>query len=187
MCLDNIATIQKRHLAVGLDPHLVPCVRRNDIQRRDVQPELARLCEFAQASAQREQRVARNGSGEVGQRGPHVVDARVLDAEDVWVLRVIDEVLKGLAGVIGELFEESFCLGFGEWAHLDCRVHSGIAEDLLLVTLIDCRQFLCGVFGSKFFEIGKLRLPSPQLHDFRLSRSTNSSSGFSSLILYRMI
>ena len=59
--LDNIASVQERHLTVCLDPHLVSRVRRNNIQRCDVQPELASLCELAKAGAQREKCVARDG------------------------------------------------------------------------------------------------------------------------------
>lgn len=45
--LDDVAAVQEGHLAVGLDPDLVPRVLGQDGQRRDVQPELARLGELA--------------------------------------------------------------------------------------------------------------------------------------------
>lgn len=76
-----------------------------------MQPELARLSELADAGAEGEERVARDGGCEIGERAAHVVDARILDAEDVWIVRVGDEMLEGLARVVGELFEEGFCFG----------------------------------------------------------------------------
>jgi hypothetical protein len=65
--LEHVSAVQERHLTILLDPHLVPCVRRYYAQRRDVQAELARLGELSQADAQREQVVARNGCGEIGE------------------------------------------------------------------------------------------------------------------------
>lgn len=51
--LDDIAAVQKRHLAVGLDPDLVARVLGEDGQRGNVQAELARLGELAEANAER--------------------------------------------------------------------------------------------------------------------------------------
>lgn len=51
--LDDVAAVQEGHLAVGLDPDLVPGVFGQDGQRGDVQPELARLCKLAEADAER--------------------------------------------------------------------------------------------------------------------------------------
>lgn len=83
MRLDHIPPIQERHLAIGLDPHLVPRVGGNHVQGRDVQPELARLGELAQAGAEGEEVGPRHGGGKVGERERHVVDARGVQAEDV--------------------------------------------------------------------------------------------------------
>ena len=47
MRLDDVAAVQEGHLAVRLDPHLVARVLRQDRERRDVQPELEGLGEFA--------------------------------------------------------------------------------------------------------------------------------------------
>lgn len=85
MRLHHISPVQKRHLPVRLHPHLVARVRRNDVQRRDVQAELARLRELAQAGAEREEVRARDAGGEVGEREPDVVDAGGVEAEDVSV------------------------------------------------------------------------------------------------------
>jgi len=49
MRLDNIASVEKRHLSIRLDPDLVSCMRRNDIESSDVDSELARLRELADA------------------------------------------------------------------------------------------------------------------------------------------
>lgn len=73
--LEHVAAVQKRHLAVLLHPHLVASVRRDDAQRRNVQPELARLCEFSKTDAEREQVVARDARGEIGYGFAHVVDS----------------------------------------------------------------------------------------------------------------
>ena len=45
MGFDNVATIEERHLPIGLHPHLVPSMRSYDIQCRNVQSEFAGLCE----------------------------------------------------------------------------------------------------------------------------------------------
>jgi hypothetical protein len=76
--LEDVSSVQKGHLAVGLDPDLVAGVGGNDGQGRDVQAELARLGELAQTDAQREQVVAGYRGGEVGEGFAHVVDAGAL-------------------------------------------------------------------------------------------------------------
>ena len=83
MRLEHIAAVEKRHLAILLDPHLVPRVRRNDAQRCDVEAELAGFCEFSEADAQGEQVVARDARGEVGEGFADVVDTGAL--LDGWV------------------------------------------------------------------------------------------------------
>lgn len=47
MRFHHIAPVQIRHLSIRFDPHLVPRMRRNDIQRRDVQSKFPRLGEFS--------------------------------------------------------------------------------------------------------------------------------------------
>lgn len=140
--LDHVTPVQERHLAVGLDPHLVARVRGNHIQRRHVQPEFARLGELAQAGAEREEIGSRDRGCEVGERERHVVDARSVQAEDVsgGRRRVVaaaagaagmggggrsDEVGEGAAGVIGEFGEEGFRLGFGERSHFEVAQKGG--------------------------------------------------------------
>jgi hypothetical protein len=49
--LDDVGPVQERLLAVGLDPDLVARVLGQHRERRDGQPELARLGELAQAGA----------------------------------------------------------------------------------------------------------------------------------------
>lgn len=78
MRLEHISAVQERHLAVRLDPHLVPCVRRNDAQRGDVEAEFSGLGELSEADAEGEEVVARNGGREVGEGFADVVDARAL-------------------------------------------------------------------------------------------------------------
>lgn len=128
--LDHIAPVEKRHLAVGLDPYLVARVRRDYVQRRHVQPELARLGELAQAGPKREQIRPRDRRGQVGERQRHIVDARRVQPEDVSTGRgrvvVIagggrgsDEVREGAASVIGEFREEGLRLRLSEWSHFE--------------------------------------------------------------------
>lgn len=50
--LEHIASIQERHLAVRLDPHLVPCMRRDHCQGGDVQAELSGFGELPKAGAE---------------------------------------------------------------------------------------------------------------------------------------
>lgn len=45
--LDDVATIQERHFAVGFDPDLVAGMLREDGERGDVEAEFTRLSEFA--------------------------------------------------------------------------------------------------------------------------------------------
>lgn len=56
--LDDVAAVQEGHLAVGLDPDLVARVLGQDRQRGDVQPELARLGELAEADAEGDELLA---------------------------------------------------------------------------------------------------------------------------------
>lgn len=131
--LDKVPAVQERHLAVLLDPHLVPRVRRNHLQRRDVQPELARLGELAHARPQREQVVPRDRRREIGQGELYVVHARAVQTENVAVilalllllagvaaavlLRRHDDVIQRPAGVIGELGEKRVRFLVRESAH----------------------------------------------------------------------
>jgi hypothetical protein len=101
-----------------LDPDLVPGVLGEDGQRRDVQPELARLAELAEAGAEGQEVVARDVAGEVGDREAHVVDAVAHEAEDVAVgvgavVKRGDEVLERGARVVGQLGEERLRLLLG--------------------------------------------------------------------------
>ena len=66
MGLNNVTTVQEGHLAVGLDPDLVPSVRRNHVQRGDVHPELSSLCELSEARSEREEALTSDRSGQVG-------------------------------------------------------------------------------------------------------------------------
>ena len=138
MRLDHIAPVQKRHLPVRLHPDLVARVRRDDVQRRDVQAEFARLGEFAEAGAEGEEIGARDAGREVGEGKAHVVDARGVEAEDVSVVgggggRGVgaggggwcDEVGERAAGVVGEFGEEGLRLGFGEGTHDGGRFVTG--------------------------------------------------------------
>lgn len=146
MRLDHIATVQERHLAIRLDPHLIPGVLRQDGQRGDVQAELERLGELAKTGAEREQLVARDACREVGDGEEDVVAAGVVQAEDVAVGggRVVercDEVLERGAGVVCELGEEDLRFFFGEGSHFG-RGGEGVGE----LRLWNLRLFWCGVF-----------------------------------------
>lgn len=73
--LEHVAAVEVRHLAVGLDPHLVAGVRRDDAQRGDVKTEFPCLGELAQADSEGKQVVACDGGGEVGEGFADVVAA----------------------------------------------------------------------------------------------------------------
>lgn len=75
MRLEHISAVQERHLAILLDPDLVPGVRGDYGQGGDVKSEFARLGELSEADAEREEVVARNRRGEVGKRFADVVDS----------------------------------------------------------------------------------------------------------------
>ena len=124
MRLDYIPPIQKWHLPVRLHPHLVSCVRRNHIQRRNIQSEFPRFRKLAQTGAEGEEVWASDAGGEVGEGEPEVVDAGGVEAEDVAVVLDggiggggRDEVGEGAAGVVCEFGEEGLGFGFGEGAH----------------------------------------------------------------------
>ena len=76
--LEHVAAVEVRHLAVGLDPHLVAGVRRDDAQRGDVETEFPSLGELAQADSEGKQVVACDGGGEVGEGFADIVAARAL-------------------------------------------------------------------------------------------------------------
>lgn len=75
MCLQHVATVQKRHLAIGFNPDLIARMWRNDGQGGYVESEFARLCEFSEAETEGEEIVARNGSGEVGKGFANIIDS----------------------------------------------------------------------------------------------------------------
>jgi hypothetical protein len=75
VCLQYISSIQKRHLAVGLDPDLVTCVRRDDAKSGDVQAKLSGLGEFSETEAQGEKLFARDRGGEVGEGFADIVNS----------------------------------------------------------------------------------------------------------------
>jgi hypothetical protein len=76
--LEHVAAVQERHLAVGLDPHLVARVRRDDGQRGYVEAEFPCLGEFSEAQAEGEQVVARDRGREVGEGFAHIVHTGAL-------------------------------------------------------------------------------------------------------------
>ena len=89
-----------------------------------MQPELARLGEFAQACSQGEEVRARDCGGKIGKRERHIVDARGVQAEDIaggggrgGVGGGSDKVSQGAAGVVGEFCKEGLGFGFGERTH----------------------------------------------------------------------
>src|SRR5690606_4568919 len=83
-------------------------VWRQVVQRRNVQLEFARLCEFSQASSHTAQIVPGDAGGQFGKRLSEVVDAVFLHAEDVRVGGAVDKVVDVAANVVGELFKETF-------------------------------------------------------------------------------
>lgn len=84
-----MTTIQERHLAILLDPQLISSMRRNDIQRSDVQPELAGLRELADTSTEREELMARYRCSVVGYGFTDVVDSRLMETEDMSIVCVL--------------------------------------------------------------------------------------------------
>ena len=60
-------------------------MRRDYVERGDVQTEFSCLGELANAGAEREEVFACDGGGEVGEREGNVVDTRFVKAEDVAV------------------------------------------------------------------------------------------------------
>lgn len=68
-----------------LDPDLVPAVLGEDGERRDVQLDLPRLGDLAQAGAHGQQLVARDRGGQVRYGEEDVVDAVLLDTKDVLI------------------------------------------------------------------------------------------------------
>ena len=123
MRLDHVPAIQKRHLTILLHPDFIPRVRRNDIECGDMQSKLACLCELSKTCSEGEEIVPRDRGGEVGEGFTDVVDAGMLDAEDVAVGSFVgggggrggvsEEGCEGAARVGGEFFEEGFGLGVG--------------------------------------------------------------------------
>lgn len=70
---------------VLLDPDLVTGALGKNGEGGDVEAEFTRLCELSQAGAEGEEGVAGDGGGEVGDGELDVVDAGVVEPEDVAV------------------------------------------------------------------------------------------------------
>ena len=81
----TIASIQKRLRTVLLDPDLVSRILGENWQRSDVQSELARLGQLAKAGSETQELVARDARGDVGDGQAHVVDAGMVETENVAV------------------------------------------------------------------------------------------------------
>ena len=75
MCLDNVTTVQERHLSVRLDPDLCASMRGDDVQSSDVEAELASLGQLADAVSKAQQVVSCYRGGQVGHVLAHVVDS----------------------------------------------------------------------------------------------------------------
>lgn len=73
------------------------------------------------AGAQRQQLLARYRCSEVGNRQTHVVYTVLVqaEAESIAIVEWCNEVLERIAGVVGQLGEESLGLLLGERAHCD--------------------------------------------------------------------
>ena len=66
VCLHNVSAVQEGHLAVRLDPDLVPSVGRNNVQRGDVHPELSGLGELSETRPERKKALTGDRGSEVG-------------------------------------------------------------------------------------------------------------------------
>lgn len=117
MRLDHMVAIQKRQFAIRFNPHLVLCMLRQIVQRRDVETELARLAKLAETRSQGHEVGTGDGDGESHRGLRDAVDAVAMQAEHVRVIGTVDEVYEVLADVVGELFEERFRFFFCERSH----------------------------------------------------------------------
>jgi len=90
MGLHDMVSVEIGHLAIRLDPHLELCMLSDMVEGGDVQLELSGLLgELAEAGADGEELVARDGGGETGDRFADVVDSVALQTKDVWVVRAV--------------------------------------------------------------------------------------------------
>lgn len=115
MRLDNIPPVHEWHLTIRLDPHLVSRMRRNHLQRRDVNAKLPGLGELAHADPQRQEVAPGNRSGQIGYRQAKIVDATAVKTEDITVIGggivgTRDQGVEGAAGVVGQFSKEGFGL-----------------------------------------------------------------------------
>lgn len=172
MSLQDIAAVQEGHFAVGLDPDLVAGVRRDGIEGGNVQAELAGLGELANAGTEREQIGAGDAGGEVCDALAHIVDAAVLDAEDMAVVFRAggrgDQVVQRAAGVVGQLREERLSLGVGERPHDGRVTGSGVVLTAGLMRRRASMNFLSGL-GASNSPTRVQKIPGPAL---QASRST---------------
>lgn len=117
MRLDNIPTVHERHLSILLDPDLIPRMRRNHIQRSDVDAKLPRLGVLANTDPEGEEVRARDRSRQIGYRQTKIVDSTPVKTENIAVVgRGIvgagDQGVEGTSGVVGQLGEQSLRLFF---------------------------------------------------------------------------
>jgi hypothetical protein len=73
--LDNVTTVQKGHLSVGLDPDLCASMRSNDVQSGNVKAEFASLGQLADAVSKTQQVVSGYRGGQVSHVLTHIVDS----------------------------------------------------------------------------------------------------------------
>lgn len=112
MGLEDMVAIQVRHLTVLLDPDLELGVLGQNVERRDVQTELAGLGELANTGSERHEAVPGHTGSILCNVLTHIVNSVLLYPEAVWLVGSVDEVGNVAANVVCQLLKNDFGLFF---------------------------------------------------------------------------
>lgn len=110
MTLQHVVAIQERLLAIGLHPHLVFGVLGKIVQTGDMQLHLAGLGELAEAGASANQLVLADVGSHLQNLRIDVVDAVLVEAEDILAVLAVNQELDVAAEKLCQLPKEGLGL-----------------------------------------------------------------------------
>ena len=109
MALQYMVSIKEGLFTVGLDPHLVLAVLREEVQAGDIELESASLREFAEDGSGGQEVVFSDVSGHLEDICAQVIDSFPMKAENVISILTINKKLDVGTHILGELFKERLC------------------------------------------------------------------------------
>lgn len=130
MRLDDVVSIQEGLLASRLQPHLVPSQAAQVIEAGHREPEFARVGELAELDTSGDQILLPDAPRLLHELRTQIVDAVLMQAEDMLILGPVDQLLEVRANVFLQLLKDNARLFLGQCPHLgrcDQRAESALS------------------------------------------------------------